>query len=111
MGLLFKCGIIHADNNMMLKRKNGFTLIEIMIAVGIIGLLAAIALPSLRKSRNNAQNAKFINDLRVAKDAVELYATLTGRYPTNEPPGIMPNVLSEYLPRFNWSLPTSIGGN
>ena len=50
-------------------KKSGFTLVEIMIVVMIIGLLAAIALPSFRKARDNARRTKCINNLRLIDDA------------------------------------------
>lgn len=48
----------------MKKMKQGFTLVEIMIVVAIIGLLAAIAIPSFVKSRNSARTSACINNLR-----------------------------------------------
>ncbi len=88
----------------------GFTLVEIMIAVAIIALLASIALPSLRKARLSTQNAKFENDLRIARDAFEMLVTFSGTYPGDETPGVLPAEVQSYLPRFKWTAPTSIGG-
>jgi prepilin-type N-terminal cleavage/methylation domain-containing protein len=48
-----------------MNRKTGFTLVEIMIVVAIIGLLAAIAIPSFVKARNTSQQNACINNLRI----------------------------------------------
>ncbi len=45
-------------------KKQGFTLVEFMIVVAIIGLLAAIAIPSFVKARNTSQQNACINNLR-----------------------------------------------
>ena len=57
-----------------LSRKFGFTLVEIMIVVVIIGLLAAIAIPLFVKARNTSQATACINNLRQLEGAVETYA-------------------------------------
>lgn len=54
--------------------KSGFTLVEIMIVVAIIGLLAAIAIPNFVKARETAQLNSIINNLRIIEGAKDQYA-------------------------------------
>ncbi len=55
-------------------KKQGFTLVEIMIVVAIIGLLAAIAIPSFVKARNTSRQNACINNLRQIDGGKEQYA-------------------------------------
>ena len=59
--------------------KKGFTLVEIMIVVAIIGLLAAIAIPSFMKARTTSQQNACINNLRQIESAKDQYAIENGR--------------------------------
>ena len=61
-------------NNKIKKNKKGFTLTEIMIVVAIIGLLAAIAIPSFIKARTNSMDSICINNLRQIDSAKDQYA-------------------------------------
>ena len=56
------------------SRKAGFTLVEIMIVVAIIGLLAAIAIPNFVKARSNAQTKACIANLKQIDGAVQQWA-------------------------------------
>jgi len=56
------------------SRNAGFTLVEIMIVVAIIGLLAAIAIPNFVKARTTSQQNACINNLRQFDGAVQQWA-------------------------------------
>ena len=58
--------------------KKGFTLVEIMIVVAIIGLLAAIAIPSFMKARTTSQKNACINNLRQIESGKDQYAVEKG---------------------------------
>jgi prepilin-type N-terminal cleavage/methylation domain-containing protein len=75
--------------------KAGFTLVEIMIVVAIIGLLAAIAIPNFIKARATTQANACINNLRQIESAINQWAMENGQPNGISVPGI--STVSVYI--------------
>ena len=61
-----------------MNSRKGFTLVEIMIVVAIIGLLAAIAIPNFIRARQTAQKNACIANLKQIQGAIQVWAIDTG---------------------------------
>jgi prepilin-type N-terminal cleavage/methylation domain-containing protein len=77
-------------------RKAGFTLVEIMIVVAIIGLLAAIAIPNFIKARATSQANACINNMRQIDAAVNQFALENGKK-TSDPAPSLTTDLTPYI--------------
>jgi prepilin-type N-terminal cleavage/methylation domain-containing protein len=74
---------VEINNRVSCTRRTtrGFTLVEIMIVVGIIGVLAGIAIPAFQKARLQARISRVKNDLRVLSSAIDKMAFDTMQWP------------------------------
>jgi type II secretory pathway pseudopilin PulG len=82
------------------------------VVVLIIGMLAAVAVPQLKKNMISARSSAVMNDLRVYSGAFQAYAQEHGDWPPGGgAPGVFPPGMDGYLSQTNWSRTTPIGGN
>lgn len=67
-----------------LRNQDGFTLIEIMVVIMIIGLLALMVVPRLRGVADRAKTTKAQADIQELKQALDRYYLDNGSYPTTD---------------------------
>jgi len=64
------------------RHRSGFTLIEILIVVVILGILAAVIIPQFTNAADDASISSARTQLQTMRSQVELYRAQTGAYPT-----------------------------
>lgn len=98
----------------MKNKKAGFTLIELIVVIAIIGLLSSVVMSSIVKSRARAEVTKVLTEYKSVSSALELYRQSSGDYPGRDIEGqamsisnLMP-YLSAYLQQTPGVSPTVV---
>lgn len=93
-----------------MSKRSAFTLIEVMIIVAILTNLVLIALPAFLRSRNMAQNTRYISDLRTIVGAFEMFAAENNRYPATTAANVIPTGMNVYLNGIAYTSGNALGG-
>jgi prepilin-type N-terminal cleavage/methylation domain-containing protein len=92
------------------RSDSGFTIIELTIAVTIIGILAMMAQAALSNYRLHAAGAAYMNDGRVFAAAFTQYAQEHGEYPADRGPRTLPPEMVGRIHAEHFRQPTPLGG-
>lgn len=90
--------------------RQGFTLVEIMIVVVIVGLLAAMAIPAFQRVRESSQNTVVMNGFRVIGGAFANFELENGYYPDDVLAATLPPEMEGYLPEGTFTKEKPMGG-
>lgn len=100
-------------------RDHGFSLIEMLVVVIVLGVLAGVAIPVYLNQRAKARNVQTLTDLRNVHRLVETYATENGTYPTTGGLAVVyesagcpnaDNARTDYVPGVGETLPQPMAG-
>ena len=88
----------------------GFTLIEVMVVVTVVGMLGSISTPRVKKAADNARASAVANDLRILASAMSTIAQQSGSFPKDTARQKMPPAAAGHTKAKTWTGVTPIGG-
>lgn len=89
----------------------GFTLIEILIVVIILGILASIVIPQFASASGDSSNATFVHDMKLLGRLITVQQHYSGQWPADRNPGEFPPEMAGKLDPADFAKTTPIGGS
>lgn len=90
--------------------RRGFTLVEILIVVVILGILAAVVISSFANVGQDTKVVTFVTNVRTFAEAAVIYQNTTGQYLEDSGTGDLPSGWEPYVNEAKWLQGPSIGG-
>jgi prepilin-type N-terminal cleavage/methylation domain-containing protein len=82
----------------MRRRRSGFTIVELLMTLTVVGILSAVAVPKFRDIRRRATATQIMGDFDVMRHAALSFYVDSGYFPRETGAGAMPQNLQPYLP-------------
>ena len=67
-----------------IKNRKGFTLVELVVVIAILGILAGLAIPRFMDATASARGARIVADMRTIDSAIMMYNAKTGNLPVSK---------------------------
>lgn len=83
-------------------RRHGFSLIEVLIVIAIIGILSSVVIASLMTTRDKARLAETKSEMKSFRNALQLYRNDHGEYPDDVTRSVPPDLMDTYLTEDFW---------
>src|SRR5262249_24431666 len=93
------------------RRSRGFTIIEVLMSLGILSITIAAVVPRLTSTKRQAIATTLGNDLRTFAAAFDTYAQQKGGFPAEVEAGVLPPEMADRLNNTAWLRVTPIGGH
>ncbi|RNC82575.1 MAG: type II secretion system protein [Phycisphaera sp.] len=90
--------------------RSAFTLVEILIVVVILGILAAVVIPSFANATEPTRQAAFVTNMQDFAEAAQLHRIRNGEFPPDSNSGELPDGFEELIDPRDWIGTTPIGG-